>query len=68
MNRISIDPPSISIRVQDITSPIPPSRVQLYRPINPEFTPLRQNKSEIYKYADKDNMIISPFQKDQFLN
>jgi hypothetical protein len=68
MSRLTNDQPSLPIRVQDITAHIPPSRIQLYRPVNPELTPLRQNKSDVYRYGDKEENIISPFQKDQFLN
>jgi predicted metallo-beta-lactamase superfamily hydrolase len=68
MSRLTKDPKSIQIRIQDITVPMTPSRIQMYRPANPEITPLRQNKSDIYRHADKEENIISPFQKDQFLN
>jgi predicted metallo-beta-lactamase superfamily hydrolase len=68
MNRNITDPPALSSRIQDIRVAISPSRVQIYRPINPELTPLRQNKSDVYRYAEKEQNIISPFQKDQFLN
>ncbi len=68
MSRLTKDPTSLPIRIQDITVPLPQSRIQLYRPVNPETTPLRQNKSDIYRNVEKEANIISPFQKDQFLN
>lgn len=67
MNRLTKDQPSLPIRIQDITAPISSSHIQLYRPVNPELTPLKQNKSDMYRYADKEENIISPFQKDKFL-
>lgn len=68
MSRVPTEPPFIPIRIQDITSPISPSRLGPYRSMNPEITPLRQNKSDIYVYGAREDNITSPFQKDQFLN